>query len=648
MATVIAIDNSISTFYVENYCVSVNNVIKQYNKPKLLLWSERAFFYEGEFIDDGLLFGTNTLLLPCLKLLENISYSKLIVITDGRVKDIYECKKVWREHKVEVHLIGSEKNMDLEICTIFGKQKIYFNNEPVASIDINDINFSNLTEAKATIISKIKDLTKEEKNRLLQNLNSYEDKCLKNFPKDPADKIEDCWKNNNIIECLKLVKSCYGNFTGDKKAFQSEIQNIRSLLLECENVYNLSNLKPLQFEENVEATQLECDILHEKCKQVCILVRETSEPILTHKVKSPFDLLNDMDVIEKILKCVEHYKIDFTSTYKNLNTDSSPFTRQKLKGVVVLHNGNIDVWQLINYNYKTLLMLYGNDLPGNRALWTVVFLYIIAKYHPVWKSYQDILFEEIRHIAYNVTTYMTLNPFLNPNMRVKMCIAFWYIANVSTFPNSDVSLGEGFYNFYCDLYGVPQVFDIQKCNLNEVRAQFQNYKIIKKNLIFLEGRCTKRYGLLSSFPLELVLNVKKIESFDVIPRVNENKRLKEATEELKHVTVNILTGYPFVKCPITRKHWKECLKPSQYVKEESFIHLFGLYCKKYNRYPESEDLWLFHAKMFKDYVYNEKIHSFIFSNVLEKFKGIMKTRNAASFVSLREFYRCEKRRLKME
>lgn len=55
---------------------------------------------------------------------------------------------------------------------------------------------------------------------------------------------------------------------------------------------------------------------------------------------------------------------------------------------------------------------------------------------------------------------------------------------------------------------------------------------------------------------------------------------------LDHIHVNLLTCHPFVICPITKKHWKECVQDYNVVKH-SYLRLFRRYCEKYKNYPDN-------------------------------------------------------------
>ncbi|GFQ75351.1 uncharacterized protein TNCT_455451 [Trichonephila clavata] len=689
--TILCIDTSGSTYTNFKYYQSVNRLISQHEEKTIISWNSSASFVDSKYyFDDQSAFG-GTNFDKCLELVALIKSENiyLIVTTDGEIWDEDNCRELMEKTSllkrikfVELYFLGDEDRMNLKIITVFEgiPQRLFINNENVASVkatfNFEDINLQDLPSLKATIISKSKYL---KPKKLYIILREWESKAINEitkksteFFKEPLKKFYDL---KNCKDCAKLIKTEYNRFIEEKKKVQSNIQSVLNML-QKKNVYSLQNIKAINPDTEITPTEysdeeegIECDIMLDKCHNLCMLIKQLKEPILNeNELKKfadyPFRILQHSDLIDKIIKTVEHFKVDYKSFEKLQKPLKSPFTRDFLKGVFIFHDNQNDVKKLLAHNSRSISILFGNEnkLPGSHAVWNIVFLYIMAKYHPLWKQYNKLIFDEIKYLAENTYTYISLSSKINPNIKTKLCIALWYCVNVSpiAFPNSSKNIlrviGKDLYTFYADIYNTPDIdlttlniwsiwkYFVQnnnnKCiNLDlEVIAQYQNYKIINEKIVFFKVENPALYD-------EIVLPPMKEDvcTFEIV-------FVKEVDlDEFAHISINLKTCHPYVICPITKKHWKECAI-SYNVGSESYIRLFRRYCIAYEKYPSSaNDLILFH---FEKNLLHNKLMIYPFNNfavsVLNVFENVMKTYKCTEFLTTANKYYLEAIRLKME
>lgn len=420
-----------------------------------------------------------------------------------------------------------------------------------------------------------------------------------------------------------------------------------------------------------------------------------TEPLLTKNLKkyadNPFYLLENEDVLKKLVKCVEHYIVDLKTYKKMPNKFKSPFTRQTLKTVFILHGGaDIDIHHLLSHNGRAISILFGSDdrLPGSLALWNVIFLYIMAKHHPVWATHRDLLFDEIRSIATKASTLITFKKMIHPNFITSLEIALWYAVEVSpiAFPNSNKNILRCFkrplYTLYNDVFGKPQMDDscldlweiweylVHRQNdpylKADTLAQIQHHKVIQDKIVFFQGECASRFGFLKKCKVDDVLNLytllvtlkneaqlyqnistAKRHSFEVCPVTDV------CLDQLEHVKINIKTCQPFVMCPVTGKYWKDCATPFQ-TGSESYFRMFRRYCVDRKVYPTgSDDLLLFASERYfrantEFKIYNETCVYIILEDVMKKFQQVMQTYTCMEYLKNVESCQTEKARLQYE
>lgn len=445
-------------------------------------------------------------------------------------------------------------------------QTIYINEEKQcnvqADLDFQNVNLdeflADINTAKASLIAKLRILNKHDKQSLLKKFRDYEKEKLRKMARQKTEDFNDTvikmYTERNVSDFVKFVKEEAYVGVDEKKKLQRQVQECVNLLQDNgSSAYNLDNIRSievddLKMEEELKIdgekiSDLECDILYEKCRNVCMLVKAPQKSLLVKNLKkyacNPFSLLDNQDVLQRLVKCVEHYTVDF-STYRQLsNKFSSPFTRDTLKNVFILSgNREINVNHLMYYNGKAISILFGNDnrLPGSIALWNIIFIYIMAKYHPVWSTHRDMLMEEIRFIASKASTAITFNRSIHPNIMTRLEIALWYAVEVSpiAFPNSNKNILRTFkrplYTFYREVFDENPKMDSKYLDIweiweylvhrqtdplleAEILAQIQHYKVLGDFLVFFEGACTTRFGFLGKFELDTVLKLYTLLKF---------------------------------------------------------------------------------------------------------------------------------------
>lgn len=178
------------------------------------------------------------------------------------------------------------------------------------------------------------------------------------------------------------------------------------------------------------------------------------------------------------------------------------------------------------------------------------------------------------------------------------------------------------------------------------------------------------YEFLHSLSLKIVLSVYKkfiqteSPTFDHVPFEDlfadttyddlfSSDKDQTKMDLLDHTHVNLVTCHPFVICPITKKHWKVCVKDYNVVKH-SYLRLFRRYCEKYKKYPENiSQLIVF----LNEYIFNNldgmpEIFSPTLKRDLEKvlliFKRVQATFSCLDYLSRARKHESEKLRLQYE
>lgn len=723
LTVVIAVDVSGSTWSVPNYYSRVNNLIVK--GSKLILWGSGASFSLHSKLSKYSNYGheRDTKLADCLTLLSTIPEEKynFVIVTDGIVTDVLESRAVMKRcnldtkiARVDIHFIGDKDSMNMEINTIFDgiHQSIYVNESPSAQIhakfdwervDLDDF-LKDFNTAKATLIAKMHGLSEKDKKLLISKFRNYEKDKLRRmaYAKSATlkENISTLYDRRDVAGFVKLVKTDAYVGVDDKKKLQQIVQQCVNLLQNRRDLYSLDHIEKLDTDltdlhiEDDELSELECDILYEKCQNACMLVTAPTEPLITENFKkyadNPFLLLENEDVLKKLVKCVEHYTIDF-NTYQQLQDKlKSPFTRQTLKSVFILQC-NADIHHLMSHNARAISILFGpdNKLPGSLCLWVVIFIYIMAKRHPVYSQHPDFLFSLIRKLAAQASTIITFNKAIHPNIMTKLNIALWYAVEVSplAFPNSEKNLlrkyKKQFYTFYSEVFEKPTLdasclysFEIWEYLVHnqtdsylkaKVLAQIQHHKVIRDKIVFFEGECKTRYECpLKNFEVNDVLNLYTLlETCKNTASLYENisgakthdfkvKPVLEGEElQLEHVQINLKTCQPFVICPITKLHWKRCAKSFD-KSSESYYRMFRRYCHHNREYPKNtDDLLLFASERYfratnQFKIYNEIQVYTVLEDVLKKFTRVMQTVTCELYLKTVELFQLETDRLKYE
>lgn len=593
--------------------------------------------------------------------------------------------------------------MNLEFIDVFEgiPQELNINEKNIGRVEselnLDSIDYDYIMKDdsfKVTILSKMKSI---DHGMLKKQICDLSTRILKEYFEDKISivKFKD---SNNVEDCITHIKK--NSYFQAKVNFQRKISDILNLFNRDVDIYSLSLFKdaektsPLSYEEpELECNYLTCDILYEKCKTGCIPVKECKDDVLHDKkiYRNPFMILESEDLVKRVVDLVEPYVMEYGEAYKKIkNPDVSPFTRDTLKGVYVLHNDNININDLIKHNNYVLSTFFDNKLPGKSVLWHMIFLYLLAT-----KKFPDLrerLFEEIRFLGEKSTYFIALNPHLNPPIVETLNVCFWYIACVcyKAYPNSKKNVLRSsnfnpdiFLQFYKDVYDpryeAPEelplwklwttlcldkysIFPIlthyyhsEKLDVEDPSNRFQY--ILYRQKISSENETkefSKEFHYLNKLDLKTVLNVyKKVtEAKDPSPYDEINfeledidlwKDVNETEDKLDHVKININTCHPLVICPVTKKYWEECIGEYDVMKE-SYLRLFRKYCIKYKKYPKSSaHLFVFiNEYIFNRQNYMPEIFNLSMKNTLDKimdiFKEVMDTYCCKDYLNIAEKY----------
>lgn len=220
-----------------------------------------------------------------------------------------------------------------------------------------------------------------------------------------------------------------------------------------------------------------------------------------------------------------------------------------------------------------------------------------------------------------------------------------------------------------------------------VRAQWQEWLEWPehgKELILLSGSCTKPYpcaslnlladvvppkvlwhifelckqGNLSRFyDLSSIIRDATINTTDdhhyyqaIVNECDENLDIARSTDIAEnHMSINSSTGHPYVICPKTGLHWRECLGTSRSCNVQpergSWYRLFNRFCNKYDRYPRNHlDLVQYLSKRYyqQQQKQNDKKYDYVIDvRILPIFEKIFKQFNDSiiSRMTVKEYQR---------
>lgn len=613
--------------------------------------------------------------VECLPTDESI---ELYIFTDGMIfdDDVNVCRSFLKERniqftKLHLYYIGIEYRMNLKFTSLFEgiPQTLHINEKYVGCVEPTLINFDDIDynyimkndTFKATIMAQINSAhvdTAELKNQV----NLLNSRILKEYFQDKLS-IQKFYTERDVEGCISYVKK--HSYSADKAQFQTKMSEIFKLFDPNISTYSLEHFKPTaphtltcqndeeengeiaEEDEPLDCNYLTCEILLQKCNLACIPIKMCTDDIWLDKkiIRNPFLLLESKPLIQRIVSRVEPYVMDYKHVYKRLqNPDISPFSRDTLQGVYLLHNDSINMQEMIKHNNYVLSTLFQNRLPGKPVLWHMIFLYIVAMKR--FSDKKDLFFKEIQLLGQQDQYFISLVPHLNPCIIETLNCCFWYIAHVchKAFPNSKKNvlrtqdfISGVFLKFYKTVYEADYSYppDMPVWQLwhklhrdrtaifpilshyfqhEKVRGLEKDFQIVLyKEMKPVDSKPPKEFKFLSQLKLEQVLDTYAkslkastyfVDLKTIIPR---NITLYDEEEEskddmLSHVRINPKTCHPYVTCPITGKYWRDCIGKYDQIKR-SYVRLFKRFCEKYEKYPENSDELLCFLNM---YVFQHK------------------------------------------
>lgn len=623
-------------------------------------------------------------------------------------------KKNMRFSKVYLYYIGDEQKMDLRYMNLFegDYQKLFINNRYIGTVNPLSPNLINLhymmknDTFKLTILNEINSSIMNK--ALFTGLSS---RIYKEYFEDKLT-IRNFYENNDVVGCILYVKRHSHNFT--KVDFWNKMFDIEKLFYECTDTCSLENVKRVKpyslkdYEDRLldhEEESLECEyqthsILNQRNKLACIPVKlhQNKECSEIQNLKNPFQLLESNKFIKEITEMVGPYTKDYLKSdcLQNFSTNSPD--NDKLERVYIIFSQSticINEQDVIRHNNYVLSELFQNDLPGKSIIWHMIFLYILAM--EKCKDIQNILFEEIKMLGGCTTHFISLKPELKPCIVEELNVCFWYLAHVChiVFPNDKRNVLRNadfisgmFLKFYRDVYEndytypndfllwkLWYAFCIKDSAIFSILTHYYSYRLVesesqiilyRRELKHVEKEPLKEFEFVSPLRLQTVLNVykkflkqKKINFYEdvKVSKLNEISLYTPGDDTqldlMFHVRINIMTCNPFVICPITSKHWKDCIQP--YDKHKySYIKMFRKYCVKYQRYPKcSEDLMSFlNEYMFKIKNRIPELFPVTFDqqmdNVLKIFRNVMETYSCTEYLKCSNDRSAEDLRLRFE
>lgn len=457
--------------------------------------------------------------------------------------------------------------------------------------------------------------------------------------------------------------------------------------------------------ENSVWESLECAIISINFKLPCLLIKNVEKPFILNKKHHvhPFLILSDEELLKEILRNIEPNLIDYT-TYQKLefrdNYVRSPFTRDLCKGVFALDVPNMTV---VKNNCRAISSFFSEDdkVPGNLVIWNLIFMYIISRFKLDDLQEQEKAIQSIINYCETLKFNLSLTQFCQIYKSEKLSLCFWFCLEVgpSEVPNTSRNVlrspfGLELLEFYLYVFHNKSTLDcikeddedkkkelklltekakkwkvwnylisnrIYKKQLYfEVMAQEQNYHVLNDNdYILVSGKCQKPFksvlNLVSpSLSLALYENIDetsmKTQNIDNIEESNLDifKIVEDYDNDLmRHVKINIQTCWPYVICPVTKMHWKDCIGTYD-IKRGSLFRLFNRYCLKYNSYPKSPtDLILFYNKVCNFPIFPEN-YLIVFNYVFIVFEEIMTSYDCNTYLSIYARHVSEEIRLSKE
>ncbi|KAF2901533.1 hypothetical protein ILUMI_04654 [Ignelater luminosus] len=739
--TVICVDTSGSTYGNIQYYNKIKSILNLTNEKLIISWNQTAKITESEEFDSS----GGTYPQTFLNIIKDFNYEyNLIVTTDGLISDseLTKCREIISSSNIlsqiksfKIYFIGTLHHMNLKISSLFNQveQKEIIINEDeaiqVLNIDLNYLTLSDFQNEKnliASVLSLIQ-LYPHKKQEFRAQICQASNRLIAQLATKMS--IAQFYETNDIDGCVEFVKK-FDNC--NKKQLQQSVSKILTIF-DSQDDYSLSHLantiecKEQEIETDggndnddddvIADGDFICDILYVKCNLPCILIKffedVGSENIdkysvipdkLSKKIsENPFLILNHDEIIKKIIRRVDHQIIDLQAYNKLENKSVNPFTRQDVKGAFIFHNDAVDYNLLFKNNNRALSFMFGenNKLPGNKAIWNVLFLYILIKHHPVWKEYETKLKEEIKYIFENIKTFITFTPLLNPSIIENLGVCLWYTCLVSprAFENTSSNVlrfmegSEKLLEFssyisgkkFEDIINKIKIWNLWKYFVRnkvnkylkvEVLSQIQNHEMINNSVVLFSGRSNcnknqsececKQYDVKGNVAIKLYnilekkLQPKLYDDIDFDAIYKEDNELLYKTIEinpkdellLEHITICLTTCKPTVICPVTGKHWKECAGEYD-VKKESYLRLFKTFCSKKMKYPNDEnELLEFHSNRINSdlndliiYPVNAKQ---IFKRVMDKYTDIMKRYSIEEYVKISNENCDEKTRIELE
>ena len=741
-----AIDNSGSTKTLSFYRDEVFRVLSDIQEPvRVILWSCKVESdHELSTIENtNQIFGdhnpqNSTWPEKFLEILPRDKPFQLYVFTDGKIdpSSIDNCYNIITHGKIPIsyvylYYIGDKmKNMGMQFTAVFRDfpQEIYIRRNRIAQVKAKpidsskSIDFSNVDieyimkdESFKVEILKYIDNPKIDKTLLKARVNDIMNKILKKHFEDELQlSIREFYENRDIEGCCKYVKN--HSFYQEKSTFQRKMSDILKLFDTDIDRYSLIHFKKIlpvtldipdtMVEKREEPTPLQekdleyltCDILYDVCDVSCIPVKECSDSFWPDKklIQNPFRLLESEECIQRIMCRIEPFVLDYKKTYQNLrNPDISPFSRDLLKGVYILHHPSLHIKSLMRHNNYILSTFFQNKLPGKPIIWHLVFLYVLGTRK--FPEHKEIFFRNIRILSESETYFVSLIPYLNPPIVDTLNVCFWYVACVcpvvwannkkNVLRKADFVSGV-FLDFYRDVfdpsYEPPKQMslwqlwykfcsDLSKTLIFSVLSQYLQHDYLKSDNDKLIS--DKNFGIVlyrkkiehpeSLLDLETVLSVyqmyKRIKSPDFYANLSQlpssNIRLfdkvDEGEDKLEHVRINIKTCQPYVRCSVSGRHWRDCIGKYDVMKQ-SYLKMFRRYCIEYKNYPKkANDLMIYLNKyIFKR---NDRIPELFDSTlsrqmnqVIEIFKEIMETYTCKEYLAICNKMNSEKSRLECE
>lgn len=304
LPVVVAVDVSASTSCVPNYYSRVSKLLV--NNSRVILWGDGASFTDRSQLSkyENYGHGNNTKIGDCLALLDTVPEEKFnfIIITDGEVLDASQSHRIMEKkglkskiQHAEIHFMGDTDRMNMEINSIFEgiPQSVYINEKQYARVQAH-LDFLNLdldeflkdvNTAKATLITKMHALTQKDRDLLVGKFKTFEKDHLRKMAQEKTaqwkETISQLYHHRDVAKFAELAKGEAYQGSEEKKRLQSAIQACINLLTthKQRSIYSLDHIQSIQTDltetetevvieetEEDKLSELECDILYEKCQ----------------------------------------------------------------------------------------------------------------------------------------------------------------------------------------------------------------------------------------------------------------------------------------------------------------------------------------------------------------------------------------------